>query len=435
MRRFWVGLWAFGCGGCNLIWDTDGLQYDEDLVGVDGSGAVQVPPSVVGVESTPGNGDGANGGLGGPWVAAGPGAELPDPLHMPLSVGEHFTCALDGGEVVCAGWGVWGQMGNGTKEDTPTPGSVQGIGNAVSVDTGEHFACALLETGAVKCWGLRHNGRLGGGEYVGYATIPQVVKIANVTQLAVGRRHACIVHSDESVWCWGKDQKSQSGALLWNDAATPVQVQGLSGGALDVAAGEEHNCAVLTDGTVACWGENDHGQLGDGSTSDSAVPVAVVGVAGAVRVESWSDHSCALSDQAEVYCWGRNDDGQIGNGERKSSQTSAAQPIGDHVWTDLSVGDRQTCAVHDLDAVYCWGSGSWGELGAGDTQRQKQPAQVRADDNGSVLTGVARVATGLQSSCALLDSGEVWCWGRNREGQLGLGDLHQRQLFAVMSQY
>jgi alpha-tubulin suppressor-like RCC1 family protein len=190
-----------------------------------------------------------------------------------------------------------------------------------------------------------------------------------------------------------------------------------------VAAGEYHTCAIVPGGTVACWGANVDGQLGDGTTSGpdtcagdpcSTAPVAVSNMTGATSVTAGADHSCALLASGSVECWGFNGEGQLGNGTTTSASTPVAVP-GLTGITAISAGYLHTCALLSGGTVECWGDNEQGELGNGTTTNSSTPVAV------SNLSGVAAIAAGNDVTCALLSGGTVECWGYNGYGQLGNG--------------
>jgi serine/threonine protein kinase/alpha-tubulin suppressor-like RCC1 family protein len=186
---------------------------------------------------------------------------------------------------------------------------------------------------------------------------------------------------------------------------TRTDVNGLAGVSA-LASGRYHGCAALTDGTVRCWGWNQLGQLGDGTSEDQYVPTTVPGLGGVTQVGAGQGLSCALINNGSVYCWGL------------SAMGVRRQPYlvgGLSAATQLSVGEDFACARRADGAVYCWGMNSSAQLGDG-SDRSRLGAEMVPG-----LAGVAQVAAGGGHACALLVDGSVWCWGRQEHGQLGNG--------------
>ena len=257
-----------------------------------------------------------------------------------------------------------------------------------------------------------------------------------VRQLAAGQSHTCALLSDRTVRCWGSNEFGQLGNGVLSDAAAPdgapivapvtvpVPVANLTG-ALAITAGDDHSCALLAGGTVRCWGRNASGELGNGTTSDSPVPTAVKTLSTAIGVAAGgangSGYTCALVDGGTIDCWGRNGLRQLGVA---TSAQIVPNPITvSTITTATAVAvpaaeGNHTCAVLSGGTLDCWGDNRMGELGIGEL----------ADDAGSSIfsptpvpgvSGVTQVRTGSQFTCALFAEGTVECWGTNAYGELG----------------
>jgi len=193
-----------------------------------------------------------------------------------------------------------------------------------------------------------------------------------------------------------------------------------------VSAGESYTCALMSDSTGRCWGHNLHGQLGDGSyTRSSLVPVTVSGLTGSVAISAGAHHACALLSDGTVKCWGANNFGQLGDGtDTESKVPVAVSDLSGAV--AVSAGGLHTCAVLSDETVKCWGLNNHGQLGDGVTH-ELCPFYYEGSDCSHLpvpvqgLTGVMAVSAGASHACALLSDGTVWCWGGNRSGQLGDG--------------
>jgi len=242
-----------------------------------------------------------------------------------IAVGTSHVCGLTAsGGVKCWGGNMLGALGDGTTENRPAPADVSGMASGVAaVAAGVDFTCAV-QTGGVKCWGSNDIGQLGDGTYTG-SLIPVAVSglDSGVAGVAVGVFHACAWKTNGEAWCWGENTFGQLGDGTQINNPIPVNVTGISGGVKAIAVGGNHTCAVTVAGGVVCWGNNDFGQLGDGTTGAHNLPVAVPGLSGVAAIAAGSNHTCALLKSGAVYCWGLNGKGQLGNG----NTTDSSKPV------------------------------------------------------------------------------------------------------------
>jgi alpha-tubulin suppressor-like RCC1 family protein len=234
-----------------------------------------------------------------------------------VAAGYEQTCALLGnGHVECWGLGQSGELGNGHYLTSRTPVEVQGISDATQITLGADglHACALLATAHVKCWGSGGSGQLGNGSAANSDVPVDVLGVSEATQVSAGTAHTCAVLSGGHVECWGDNSYGQLGDGSTTGSAVPVEVTGITD-ATGVAASTVHACALLATGHVKCWGSGGgDGRLGNGTVTDSYTPVEVLGVDEAVALGAGGSQSCALLVSASVACWGDNAEGQLGNG-------------------------------------------------------------------------------------------------------------------------
>jgi alpha-tubulin suppressor-like RCC1 family protein len=391
-----------------------------------------------------------------------------------LSTGNEHTCALTTqGGVKCWGWNYFGQLGNGVLHYSITPVEVSGLTSGVvslkaggAYNSGSDYTCALIAQGGVKCWGYNANGQLGDGTTINRHMPVDVSGLTSgATALTTGGDHTCALTAQGGVKCWGWNNDGQLGDGTTTHRYTPVDVSGLSSGATAIAAGGDHTCALTTQGGVKCWGDNRFGQLGDGTTNDSDTAVDVSSLmSGVAALAAGGDHSCALTTQGGVKCWGWNNDGQLGDGTTTdrytpvdvsglSSGATAIAAGGDHTcalttqgsvmcwgWDyassvpvyvygyqhgltsgilALAVGEYHTCALTTQGGVKCWGKNGYGQLGNGTTTGSDTPVDVFL----GLTSGMTALAVGEYHTCALTAQGGVKCWGWNRYGQLGNGIL------------
>ncbi|MEZ4639494.1 MAG: hypothetical protein R2873_21940 [Caldilineaceae bacterium] len=346
------------------------------------------------------------------------------PENVRLTAGYNHACVVtDSGGVKCWGQNEYGQLGDDTTTTRRTPVDVIGLDSGItSIVAGHSHTCAVTTEGAVKCWGDNFKGELGDGTQTHRSTPVGVLGLdSGVTALAAGYNHTCALTISGGVKCWGFNFKGQLGNGTQADSLTPVDVDGLDSGVAAIAAANSHTCALTDAGGVKCWGQNDHGRLGDGTTTDRPTPVDVRGlVSGAISLTAGYSHTCATLQNGDVKCWGWNGYGQLGDG----TQIERSTPVDVRDLTGggaIAAGNTSTCAVSSNGGVKCWGSNGYGQLGDSTRVVRYTPVNVSGLDSGFVA-----VATGNDHACALTSGGGVRCWGRNNYGQLGDGTLHDR---------
>ncbi|HYI02318.1 RTX toxin [Hyalangium sp.] len=339
---------------------------------------------------------------------------------LQMDTGTQHTCALfDNGQVACWGRNLEGQLGYNTtaavgdNESVASYGYVNVGGNSSRIAVGGKHTCAVLDTGNVRCWGQNSRGQLGYGSFT-------------ITNPFIGDNEAPYTVGDVIL----------GGALV-----------------ADVVAGDEHTCVLLRDGNVRCWGRNLEGQLGYGRSDDigdNEIPLTTnLNFNGATvrQLAAGANHTCALLTNGAVRCWGQNNYGQLGipelyttavsfnNWGDIASETpySLQTTYGDvnlgagRVALQISTGANHTCATLDTGAVVCWGDNRNGELGLGDAVLRDAPPTVPNTTPPVLATvqlgaSVVRLASGANHNCALLTTGGVRCWGRGADGQLGYGN-------------
>jgi alpha-tubulin suppressor-like RCC1 family protein len=235
--------------------------------------------------------------------------------------------------------------------------------------------------------------------------------------ISSGERHTCAVLNTGRVMCWGNNEHGQLGDGTMVNRSIPVEVLDIVDATV-VAAGFAHTCALNGAGAVKCWGYNKNGELGDGKTVDSSVPMPVSSLSsGVVAIASKEDHACAVTSAGAVKCWGYNEYGQLGDGSRTSRSVPVAVPTVRPGIVAVAVGWGHTCALSSGGAVECWGNNEYGQLGYGEEASLRlTPVDVLGLLNGTLAIGAAGGQT-----CALSPGGGARCWGNNKYGQLGDG--------------
>lgn len=345
-----------------------------------------------------------------------------------VAAGFGHTCArLGNNQVKCWGNNYYGQLGNGTNDDSTTPVTVEKkvgdtpLEGVLDLSAGDDHNCAI--TGPFKwyCWGRNSGdtGQLGDGTEIDRNRAVEVLnaQYARLPGLTAGGYSTCALLSGPT--CWGDNAFGQVGDGTLEDKLIPVPILEL-GEASVISGGEYHTCAIADAGLVECWGLNGNGQLGDGSITDSSTPVPVTGLGVATDLTNGGYHTCAVTDSGNAECWGKNNRGQLGDGSTTESHVPVAVSGLSDVVT-LAGGEEHTCALVAGGTVMCWGRNDLGQLGDGTGVDSSLPVSVLSEPLGPPLDGVIAIAAGDDHTCALLDDASIACWGSNQYGRLGDG--------------
>ena len=323
-----------------------------------------------------------------------------------FAIGSLHSCAVTiAGGVKCWGYNRNGALGNGSTADSAAPVEVVGLASGVSaIVTGSEFSCGLTTGGGVKCWGANPDGELGTGSKAN-SLIPVDVSglTSGVSAISANFGHACALNSAGGVKCWGLNQFGELGSGSTTNSSTPVAVNGLAGGVSAIAAGTNNTCVLTTAGGVKCWGYNVAGQLGNGARTNSLTPVDVSGLtSGVTAITAGYDYACALTSGGGVKCWGNNPSGQLGNG----SKTFSIVPVDVSGLAGgviaIAAGDTFTCAL-STGGVKCWGS----NLGDGTGVTSAVPVDVVG-----LPSGIKGITAGGDVACAITTSDVLKCWGK-----------------------
>lgn len=412
-RLAWLGL----CGVASAC----AIQFDDFPLATD-SGS-QGGAGVGGQDAAAGGNGGALGGVGG-GTGSGGG-----------SGGGGGSGDSDGGGGTGATGGAGGTANGGSAGASGTGGS-GGSATACAIAGGYGHTVVRRIDGTLWGWGLNNGGQASGDTAAGTSVLSatQVVTLgSSVAEVAVNSHQTCARKSDGTLWCWGGNEYGQVGNGTIQLQTSPVQVATLGSNVAQVAVGWNHTCARRTDGTLWCWGRNQMGQLGDGTTTGSdcstpckSTPIQVLALGSEVaQVAGGYNHTCALKQNGSVWCWGLNAFGQLGDGTTTGQSCaggSACRPSPVQVaalgtaGAYIGAGHYHTCARKLDGTLWCWGWNVQGQLGIGVAPTTPTPAQVTA-----LGTGVAEVGGGETHTCARKNDGTLWCWGNNQRGQLGDG--------------
>jgi alpha-tubulin suppressor-like RCC1 family protein len=368
-----------------------------------------------------------------------------------MALGYAHTCIVRGeGDVICWGSGAVGCLGHGNVDDVgdDEPASSMGAvplgAPALQIDSGAAHTCARIEGDAVRCWGEGMSGKLGYGnvENVGdneTAASAGDVEVGGPTIAVVAAgNHSCALLATGSVRCWGSGASGRLGygstTTIGDDelpsSAGDVPIGGI---VVELEARGAESCVRLDSGAVRCWGSSSNGQLGYGNTAtigddDTPADAGDIDLGGeAAEIAVGASHACARLTTGAVRCWGDGSEGRLGYGntitigDDEAPAAAGDVPLGG-IAVQITAGAAHTCALLASGSVRCWGRGGSGQLGYGNTATigdDETPASV-----GNVPLGgrAVDIAAGGDHTCARLESGAVRCWGSGDHGQLGYGN-------------
>ena len=363
---------------------------------------------------------------------------------LEVSAGLSHTCAImENRSVRCWGDNTFGQLGNGISGSVNDSSlSVQvdlGLGRtARSIDTSHSHTCAVLDDYSLKCWGANSRGQLGDNTTVdrfspvmvieasstedsssnnGSGGLIDGVQVNAIPMVSTGYAHTCALTNNGSVWCWGDNSFGQLGNgndlnvntnNLPNEVILPNNKRSIS-----IDLGGYHSCSLMHDNSVYCWGD-----LQGANPSVLPYEVAMPDSSTINSISVGNHHACVLVDNSSIWCWGPNWQGEIGDGttDPATSPSLVQLPSGE-VPTSVSAGHLATCALMESQEAYCWGNGGHGQLGNGAFTDSSSPVRVSLPGGKLALD----ISMGGNHACAVLDDGEVYCWGDNYASRLGVG--------------
>ena len=352
-----------------------------------------------------------------------------------IAAGTYNSCAiLENQSMVCWGDNEYGQLGDGTTDGSAVPIYVNVAANEtpVEVTVGQVTACALMESGNIYCWGSGYYGKMGNGEpwsddYVNTEMRQVLLPEGQGGQtVSISGGHICTILDNGDVYCWGRGNQGQLGYGGTSNRNIPAKVN-LPGqrSAIAISTGTYMTCAITTDGMGYCWGENDEGQLGNGTTnSRRTTPVEVLFPSGytPVSISAGDDFSCALMDNRKVMCWGENNDGRLGQGPLATDDetTPVWVIMGDSETAHfLDIGTKSACMILDSGETKCWGTNEEGQIGQGDTDLDFYPTPTEVNGNHDFVA----LSINSDTICAITSDAEGYCWGDNEAGQIGRGSI------------
>jgi alpha-tubulin suppressor-like RCC1 family protein len=337
--------------------------------------------------------------------------------------GDHACALLEDGAVLCWGRNYRGALGDGTEINRRAPVFVKGLkAKAALISVGDVHTCAVLADGSVACWGDNTFGQLGDGTATKSVAPVAVRDAKGVSLLAAGLDSTCVAWGDDPkrVYCWGSSSifgEVPSTNLTAPKALTPYTTS-LDARPVAITVGGFHACVMQAGGKIQCAGNNGRGQLGDGTAGPSAPLKYVSGITeSGLMLAAGRSHTCTAIVQLwptpwTMSCWGYNNKGQIGDGTTTDALSPATvKGIADP--RSVAAGDEHTCAVLDSGVVKCWGANAAGQLATPIGTDRSLPVEIAG------LGPAEQVVAGHNFNCALLKKGTISCWGENSEGQLG----------------
>ena len=292
------------------------------------------------------------------------------------------------------------------------------------LEGGDSHTCGIKTDGSLWCWGWNYDGQDGTTTALQSNPGPHTpVRVSTRTdwlQVSAGTDHTCAVAADHSLWCWGSNDFGQLGVSTHFETSTPTPVpQRVTGSWTSVSAGDIETCAVKIGGTAWCWGSDEDGALGDGvDGTDHDAPVQVSGSGTWTSVSAGEDSACGLKTGGILWCWGDNNDGQLASAaDNGMNAAHAPGQVGSATWSQVSMGEDFACAVRSDSTAWCWGVNRQGQLGNatnnGTFTANPTPAKVGSADDWSSLSA------GGFHTCGRESDGTVSCWGWNFYGEVG----------------
>lgn len=340
-----------------------------------------------------------------------------------------------------------------TAEQTVSPPTARAeTSPAPDITVGWGHACAIVSGPAYYCWGSNTFGELSNPASGSSSTpVPVIIPAGNpmegktLVQITAGKYVTCALDSGGVAYCWGRGFEGELGNGAFSSSSVPVAVSmpsGVTFTMLSAASAGYHVCALDQNGHAWCWGKNDQGQLGDGTTTSRSVPVQVMSgastplsnltqIAAGGDGDSTTSSTCALDNAGHAYCWGSNDHGQVGNntggtaGDRSLyavavyGTTQSGGVVYGKTLKQITVGLGFACALDSAGVAYCWGANAWGQLGNGTSGANSLvPVQVAQGAVPSPYT-LTQITAGEDFACAIASDGHAYCWGSMANGRLG----------------
>ncbi|HNW15256.1 MAG TPA: hypothetical protein PLW37_03235 [bacterium] len=343
-----------------------------------------------------------------------------------ISSGYSNNCGIKDGKIYCWGNNSTGQLGDGTYNDRQMPVKT-GNKNWKTVSAKGSATFAIDGDNKLYFWGNSYENYVSDIFEQKNYTEPVIVDDGSWRQISTGHNHTCGIRSDNHLYCWGYNGDGQLGfeTFYYNGEYGKDKPEKVNDEEwMSVYAGDSQTCALNKENLLFCWGHSHYG-------CDSYEPnflIRQVSYMKWKKIDLMRDTYCGITEEDDLYCWGDNGAGQVGIGEINSSVICEPAKVGNRKWKEVSTGFSGVCGIDSEDDLYCWGQNRYGFLGievVNDKYYSEIPVKVGRKKWKSV-------SLGYESVCALDDSGKPYCWGNNFTGALGNNLAWVEEKFRVL---
>jgi alpha-tubulin suppressor-like RCC1 family protein len=349
----------------------------------------------------------------------------------------HSSAITESGKLYTWGYNFHGELGDGTTANKTVPTLIDRFNGekVIAVSLGYYHSAAITETGKLYTWGYNGDGRLGDGTTTNRATPILIDNFdgEKVIAVSLGDRHSSAITESGKLYTWGYNNFGQLGDGTTTTRTTPTLIDKFNDEkVISVSLGRYHSSAITESGKLYTWGLNDAGQLGDGTTANKTIPTLINRFNGEkiIAVSLGWYHSSAVTESGKLYTWGLNGNGQLGDGTtaNKTVPTLIDRFNGEKVIA-VSLGYYHSAAITETGKLYTWGYNGDGRLGDGTTTNRATPILIDNFDGEKVIA----VSLGDRHSSAITESGKLYTWGLNGNGQLGDGTTANKTVPTLIS--